>query len=48
MELTVPRFVYLAASDGEEAFWAQLLMIVMLAAGAGGRYLSIVRFLTVE
>ena len=33
--MTVPRFVYLAASDGEEAFWAQLLMIVMLAAGGG-------------
>ena len=33
--MTVPHFVYLAASDGEEAFWAQLLMIVMLAAGGG-------------
>jgi hypothetical protein len=35
IKVTVPYSVYLAASDGEEAFWAQLLMIVMLAAGGG-------------
>jgi len=35
MELTVPHFVYLAASDGEETIWAQMLMVVMLAAGGG-------------
>ena len=35
IKVTVPYSVYLAASDGEEAFWAQLLMVVMLAAGGG-------------
>jgi hypothetical protein len=35
MELTVPHFVYLAASDGEETIWAQMLLVVMLAAGGG-------------
>ena len=35
MELTVPYFVYLAASDGDEIIWAQMLMVVMLAAGGG-------------
>jgi hypothetical protein len=33
--LTIPYFVYLAASDGDEAIWAQMLMVVILAAGGG-------------
>jgi hypothetical protein len=35
MELTVPHFVCLAAGDNEQALWGQLLVIVILAAGAG-------------
>jgi hypothetical protein len=35
IKLTVPHFVYLAASGGEEAIWAQMLMVVLLAAGGG-------------
>jgi hypothetical protein len=30
-----PTIVYLAAGDNEEGFWVQLLVIVVLAAGAG-------------
>ncbi len=33
--MTVPYFVYLAASDGDEAIWTQMLMVVVLAAGGG-------------
>jgi hypothetical protein len=34
-KVTVPYFVYLAASDGDEIIWAQMLMVVILAAGGG-------------
>lgn len=33
--MAVSYFVYLAASDGEEAIWAQMLVVVLLAAGGG-------------
>jgi hypothetical protein len=35
MKPTIPHFVQLAAGDSEEGFWVQLLIIVILAAGAG-------------
>jgi len=35
MELRISDFVYLAAGDGEETFWIQLLVMVILAAGVG-------------
>jgi hypothetical protein len=35
MKSTIPHFVQLAAGDNEEAFWIQLLVIVILAAGVG-------------
>jgi hypothetical protein len=35
MELNVLHFVYLAASDGDETIWVQMLMVVILAAGGG-------------
>jgi hypothetical protein len=34
-ELTVPHFVYLAASSGEETIWAQMLVLIVLAVGGG-------------
>ena len=33
--MTVPHFVYLATGDNEETIWAQMLVVVVLAAGAG-------------
>jgi len=35
MTSTLPYFVYMAAGDGEETFWIQLLVLVILAAGVG-------------
>lgn len=35
MKSTIPHFVQLAAGDGEDTFWIQLLVMVILAAGAG-------------
>jgi hypothetical protein len=35
MELAVPHFVCLASGSGEDAFWGQLLVVVILAAAWG-------------